>query len=268
MISYNAEITISASRGRVLQLLSDPVTLTALLGHFNNVHKLENNVYDVTLTVPVGDRTVSLRGVMRGPDYYFSRVGYSGSSLDERVKWSFAFEIKERNELSTVVRTFVSFDVRAGLFSRFSKIVKALANMPQHIVEEHVKPYLLRFSPMPSAPINVQPIVLYAEEGELNPLFGKALSVARTVGTAVMLIDTGRTIGVIVFKDSKAEKVRVIRGFREEEVNDVNALLAMLSEGRGKVAVYTFDVNEIIEEIIDSAFAAKAVRKDKKVEEE
>ena len=267
MISHNAEVTVNASRGRVLQLLSDPVTLTALLGHFSNFHKVGEGVYDVNLTVPVGERAVSLRGVMKGPDYYFSRVGYTGSSLDERVKWSFAFEVRERNELSTVVRVFASFDVRAGLLGRFSGLVKAIASMPQHIVEDHVKPYLLRFSPLPSAPINVQPVVLFAEEGELNPLFGKALNVARTVGTAVMLIDTGRTIGVIVFKDSKAEKVRVIRGFREEEVDDVNALLSILSEGRAKVAVYTFDVNEIIEEVIDSAFAAKAVRRDEKVEE-
>ena len=263
MISYNSEITVNASRGRVLQLLGDPVMLAAMLGHFSNVHKLEENVYDVTLTVPVGERTVSLRGVMRGPEYYFSRVGYSGSSANERVKWSFAFEIRERNELSSVVRVFASFDVRAGFFGKFSGLVKALASMPQHIVDEHVKPYLLRFSPiLPSTPINVQPIVLFAEEGELNPLFGKALNVARTAGTAVMLVDTGKTLGVIVFKDSKAEKVRVIRGFREEEVNDINALLFMLSEGRAKVAVYTFDVNEIIEEVIDSAFAAKVVRRD------
>ena len=264
MISYNAEITVNASRGRVLQLLGDPVMLAAVLGHFNNVHKLGENVYDITLTVPVGERMVSLRGVMKGPDYYFTRVGYTGSTEDEKVKWSFAFEIKERNELSSVLRVFASFDVRAGFFGRFSGLVKALASMPQHIVEEHVKPYFLKFSPLPSAPVNVHPVVLFAEEGELNSLFGKALNVARTAGTSVMLIDTGRTMGVIVFKDSKAEKVKVIRGLLEEEVNDVNALLSILSESKAKVAVYTFDLNEIIDEVVNRAFATRAVRGDEK----
>ena len=262
MISYNSEITVNASRGRVLQLLGDPVMLVAVLGHFSDVHKLEENVYDVTLTVPVGERTASLRGVMKGPEYYFSKVGYSGSSEDERVKWSFAFEVKERNQLSSVVRVFASFDVRAGFFGRFSGLVKALASMPQHIVDGHVKPYFLKFSPLPSTPVNVQPMVLFAEEGELNPLFGKALNVARTAGTAVMLIDTGRIMGVIVFKDSKADKVKVVRGLLEEEVNDINALLSVFSESKAKVSVYAFDLNEIIDEVINRAFATKAARKE------
>ena len=252
MISHKAEVTVNASRGKVLQLLTDPVILAGVLGHFSNIHAIDSTSFDVTLTVPVGKRAVSLRGVMKGPDYYISRVGYSGSSLDERVKWSFAFELRERDELTTVVRIHASFDVRAGLFAKFSGLTKAIASMPQHIVENHVKPYLLRFSPLPSAPVDVQPVVLFAEEGELNTLFGKALNVARTAGTAVMTVDTGRITGVIVFKDSKAEKVRVIRGFREEEVNNVDALLSILSEGRAKVAVYTLDVDEVIERAIDS----------------
>ena len=38
----------------------------------------------------------------------------------------------------------------------------------------------------------------------------------------------------------------------------------MLSEGKAKVAAYTFDVDEIIEKVIDSAFDAKVVRRDRK----
>ena len=261
MISYKAEMTVNASRGRVLRLLIDPATLPTMLGHFSDMHMLDGTTYDVTMTVPVGERTVSLRGVLRGPDYHMSGVGYSGSSLDERVKWNFAFELREKDELTTVVRMHVSFDVRAGFFGRFSGLVKALASMPQHIVENHVKPYLLRFSSLPSAPIDVQPIVLFAEEGDLNSLFGKALNVAMTAGTAVMTVNTGRTLSVIVFKDSKAEKVRIIRGFREEEVNDIDELLSVLSEGRGKVVVYTFDLNEIIEKAIDSVVNRPGVSK-------
>lgn len=260
MISYNIEVTVNTSRGRLLQLLGDPVMLAALLGHFSNVHKLEMGVYEATLTVSVGERIVPFRGVLRGPEYHSLKVGYSGSSSDGKVKWSFTFEINKKNELSSVVRASVAFDVKTDLFGRFSGVIKALTLMPQHIAEEHVKPYLLNYSPLPSAPVNVHPITLFAEEGELNPLFGKALNVAKAAGTAVMLVDTGKTQGVIVFKDSKAEEVRVIRGYREEEVDDINALLSILSEGKAKVAVYTYDMNEIIEEIVDRAFAQKATQ--------
>ena len=255
MITYKAEITINATRGRVLQLLTDPALLSTLLGHFGNFHRKDSYTYDVVLTMPVEKKVVFVQGVIRGPDYSFSRVGYSGSSTDERVRWSFAFELKEKDELTTILRTYISFDVRAGLLGRFSKLTKVIADMPKHIVEEHMKPYLMRFNPQPSAPINIQPVLLFTEEGESNSVIGKALNAARAAGTAVMTVDTGRIMGVIVFRNSKATKMKIFRGIFEDDVDNIDALLSMFTETRVRVSVFTLDVDDVIERVIDTVIA-------------
>ena len=256
MITYKAEIVVNSSRGRVLQLLSDPVTLLALLGHFSDFHRKDSYTYDVVLTVPAGKKTAFVQGIIRGPDYSFSRVGYNGSSTDERIRWSFVFELKEKDEVTTIMRTHVSFDARTGLFSRFSGLAKVIADMPKHIVEEHMKPYLTRFAPQPSAPINIQPILLFTEEGESNFVIGKALNAARAAGTAVMTVDTGRIMGVIVFRNSKATKMKIFRGIFEDDVDNIDALLSMFTETKVKVSVFTLDVDDVIERAIDTVITA------------
>lgn len=257
VISYNSEVTVNASRGRLFQLLTDPVMLSAMLGHFAAVHRLDGNTFDTVLEVTYGERTISIPGTLTGPELHLSRVGYVGHSRDQRVKWELAFEVKDKSDIVSVVRAFVSVDVRSGLFGRFSGVAKALATLPEHMIEGHLKPYLLKYFATPLVVTGVEPIILFAEEGDLSTVFGKALGLAKDNELAVMMITAGRATGVVVFKNAKAEKVKIVRGLEETEVNDIDALLQMFTERRGKITVYTLDVNEVIEEVIDRTLSAR-----------
>lgn len=254
MISHKAEVVVNVQRAKLLQILTDPVYAIAMFGHFSNLHPRDSTSYDVMFTMSVKGKKVVMEGIMRSPEYYISRVGYNGSTVDNRVRWSFVFELREKENNSTVVRMHSSIDVRSNFFLKLSGLSNALADMPRHITEEHVKPYLLRLSESysPQLSIEVQPKVVFSEEGELTPLFGKALSLAKGMGSALVLIDAGKTSGAVVFKDSRVERVSLLRGFIEEQVSDVNALVSLLSEGKGKVTVYSFDVEELVEKAIYS----------------
>ena len=254
MISHKAEFVVDIPRAKLLQILTDPVYAIAMLGHFSNLHPRDSTSYDVMFTMSVKGKKVVMEGIMRSPEYYISRVGYNGSTVDGRVRWSFAFELREKEDNSTVVRMHSSIDVRSNFFLKLSGLSNALADMPRHIVEEHVKPYLMKLSESysPQLSVEVQPKVVFSEEGELTQLFGKALIIAKGMGTALVLIDAGKLSGAVVFKDSRVERVSLLRGFIEERVNDVNALVSLLSEGKGKVTVYTFDVEELVKKAMNS----------------
>ena len=256
MISYKADITVNVGKGRVLQALASPTLLSAALGHFSVFHGSNRSVYDVVLSIPTGKKKViSIPGKMKGPEYYVSSIGYSGVSLDRKVKWSFVFELKEKDEVTTVVRVHASFDVRAGLLGRFSKLTKVIADMPKHIVEKHVRPYLTGLTPPPPSPLDVQPVAVFVKEGDVRSLFKEAYNAARIVGSAVIVLDAGKTIGLMMLKDSRVLKVKVIKGLMEEEVDSIDKMLSMLPGGSGKASVYTFDPGEVFESLMER-FAA------------
>lgn len=255
MISYKADIVANIGKGRVLQALASPTLLSAALGHFSVFHGSNRSVYDVVLSIPTGKKVISIPGKMKGPEYYVSSVGYNGVSLDRKVKWSFVFELKEKDELTTVVRVHTMFDVRAGLFSRFSGLTKAVASMPKHIVEKHVRPYLTGLTPPPPSPLDVQPVIIFTKEGDIRSLFEEAYNAAGGVGSAVIVLDVGKVIGLIMLKDSRVLKVKVIKGLTEEEVDSIDKMLSMMPSVSGKVTVYTFDPAEVFESLMER-FAA------------
>lgn len=263
MISYKADITVNVGKGRVLQALISPTSLSAALGHFSVFHSSNKSVYDVVLSMPTGKKKViSIPGKMKGPEYYVSSVGYSGVSLDRKVKWSFIFELKEKDEVTTVVRVHASFDVRAGLLGRFSKLTKAVADIPKHIVVKHVRPYLTGLTPPPPSPLDVQPAVVFMKEGDIRSLFKEAYNTAVNAGPSVIVLDAGKTIGLAMLKDSRVLKVKVVKGLMEEDVGSIDKMLSVLPSVSGKVIVYTFDPAEVFESLMER-FAAGTFSRNK-----
>ena len=69
-------------------------------------------------------------------------------------------------------------------------------------------------------------------------------------------MDTGKTLGVIVFRNSKATKMKIFRGMFEDDVDNIDALLSMFTETKVKVSVFTLDVDDVIERAIDTVITA------------
>ena len=257
VISYNDEVIVNADKAKVVELLSDPVLVSGMLGHIALLERAEGeNSYSVSLVLTYQNRVIAVPGKMEGPSFHLSNISYNGVSNDGRVKWEIAFDVRERSKGTTTVRAFASFDVKASFFSRFSSLPKAIAVMPEHLVKSHVKPYLSSFGGTSEERIELKPS--FSKDGKLSEVLNRAMQVAKSAQLAVIVIEAGLMRGKIVVKGQKVGRIKAFIGVRGVEVNSLEELLSLLPN-KGRVEVYTLDEGSIIDLVTDSILVPEPV---------
>ena len=156
MSVFSRDVTIKAPKDRLVGLMTDPFLISGVFGHVNILR-----VYDQKQGIYVGFSSLSsfsnrflvvyifgtpdtkmnlFEGEMEGPMFEAGSVVYRGWTKDQKFTWEIRFEAKAVKPTETLVRIFVTADYKvSGLDRLLGRTPFALA---QHIVEEHMIPYV------------------------------------------------------------------------------------------------------------------------------
>lgn len=155
---YIQELELKGNKSQVLAFFMDPVRFTGILGHVNIVKifdKSENkyvtmsdlknpeNKFKVIYVFGDPDSKVSYHGgIMEGPILLLNGgVEYKGETNDGKLVWKIDLLITEVGHL---IKLKITADVKQNL-GFFSKILGNNFDLAEHLVRDHIVPFIKFF---------------------------------------------------------------------------------------------------------------------------
>jgi len=261
MSFYSHDVTIQAPKDRLLSLMTDPFLLSGIFGHVNILRVYDqkqgkyvdfsylssfSNRFLVVYVFGTPDTKMHLlEGEMEGPILEAGSIVYRGWTKDQKFVWGIRFEAKAIKPMETLVRIFVNADYNvSGLDRLLGRTPFALA---QHIVEEHIIPYVKYYLKTESG-IGLEGIIptkLLDEQGLFSQIVPKITKVSGDVEYGVAVIKGENVNGKMVIKNGKISGIEVNHNGQTLQGQDAMLeLVSLLTPVR--VTLYAVNLDEVL----------------------
>jgi len=261
MSFYSHDVTIQAPKDRLLSLMTDPFLLSGIFGHVNILRVYDqkqgkyvdfsylssfSNRFLVVYVFGTPDTKMHLlEGEMEGPILEAGSIVYRGWTKDQKFVWGIRFEAKAIKPMETLVRIFVNADYNvSGLDRLLGRTPFALA---QHIVEEHIIPYVKHYLKTESG-IGLEGIIptkLLDEQGLFSQIVPKITKVSGDVEYGVAVIKGENVNGKMVIKNGKISGIEVNHNGQTLQGQDAMLeLVSLLTPVR--VTLYAVNLDEVL----------------------
>jgi len=261
MSFYSQDVTIQAPKDRLLSLMTDPFLLSGVFGHvnilrvydqkqgkyvdFSSLSSFSNRFLVVYVFGTPDTKMHLLEGEMEGPILEAGSIVYRGWTKDQKFVWGIRFEAKAIKPMETLVRIFVNADYNvSGLDRLLGRTPFALA---QHIVEEHIIPYVKYYLKTESG-IGLEGIIptkLLDEQGLFSQIVPKITKVSGDVEYGVAVIKGENVNGKMVIKNGKISGIEVNHNGQTLQGQDAMLeLVSLLTPVR--VTLYAVNLDEVL----------------------
>jgi hypothetical protein len=258
---YSQDVTIKASKDRVVSLITDPFLLSGVFGHVNilrvydqergkyvNFSSLSSfsNRFLVVYVFGTPDTKMNLfEGELEGPIFEANGIIYRGWTKDQKFTWEIRFEAKAIRPMETLVRIFVTADYKvSGLDRLLGRTPFALA---QHVAEDHIIPYFKYYLKTESGIglEGITPTKLLDEQGLFSQILPKIMRVGGDVGYGVAVIKGKNVSGKILIKNGKIEEIKVRH--MDQTFQGQDAMLELMSLLTPvSVTLYAVNLDEVL----------------------
>ncbi|BCU68803.1 hypothetical protein [Stygiolobus caldivivus] len=273
MGSYTHEITVPASKERILRWLSDPFLLSGVFGHVSILQVFDPKSQKYVTPSSLSGYSTKFKviyifgtpeskvytniGEMKGPLYTPSGIAYEGNTSDGKLKWNINFEVRSVRTLESLVRISVISEYEISAFDRF--FGKTPFALPEHIVKDHIVPYVkYYFKPSDASQLDITPTVVYSDEGSLSDIIAKVLKGISEVHYGVITIEGEGVNGKILIKNGRIERINV--NYNESLISGQDALLQLLSiPNTAKVTLYSLDLDNAVMAMLERVQSKKTV---------
>ena len=268
--AYKYEITVRASRERVVEILSDPFLFAGISGHMEIVKVFDSAVQDfvelaeaksptarfkVAYIFDIKDGKTSTEvGEMTGPVFTPEGVSYSGFTEDGKLNWSLNIEVKGITGTESQVRFSGNVECEESFVGRLLLKWKSCGELLEKMVKGHIIPYLFSFlRSTPSARLQVTPTLVYSEVGTLSEVMPKVFRAVQGVHYGMVVIIGEDVKGRLLIADGNISEMNVTMGL--EVITDVSAIVRLLNSQSGaKVYVYSVNVEQQVREVLDQVY--------------
>ncbi len=253
---YREEVNLQVGKPSLTYLLADPHLFSGISGHLS-LYRMPNekrdplpteglnrytNVYKAIFTLRENDLKV-VDCFLKGPEILPNNVRYTLISTDEKVRGSFDFILRRVRELTTV-DIGVKMEYKGGIFSSYHS---SKENLSQHIVVEHLLPYLQGMRSRNKLEITE---TLHMNE-DIKALLHEVMELPRiSFGYLLIKGDHFKMSGKVVNGNLEEPVLKV----NHEEFKDGEAISELFKlRGEAELILYEIDVNrETLETISKS----------------
>jgi hypothetical protein len=261
MSVYSHEVTIQAPKDKLVKLMTDPFLMSGIFGHVNILRVYDqkqgkyvdlfslsgySNKFLVVYVFGTPDTKMNLfEGEMEGPILETSSIVYRGWAKDQKFTWEIRFEAKAIRHAETLVRIFVATDYRVSSLDRLlGRTPFALA---QHIVEEHITPYIKYYLKTESEIKleGITPTKLLDEQGLFSQILPKIKNVSGDVEYGVVVIKGENVSGKMWIKNGKITGIEVNQ--KDQTLQGQDAMLELVSlPTLVRVTLYAVNLDEVL----------------------
>jgi hypothetical protein len=243
MSVYSREVTIQASKDRVVSLVTDPFLLSGVLGHINILQvydQKERKYLEPSLLSGFSNKFLVIyifgtprtkmnffEGEMEGPAYTSEGVIYRGWTKDQKFTWEMKLQTKAIKPMETLVRIITTADYKvSGLDKILGRSPFALA---QHIVEDHIMPYIKYYLKTQSeiGIEDITPTKLLEEQGTFSQILPKITKASEDVEYGIVVIKGKDVNGRILIKNGRIVKINV--NYKGQIIQGQDAILELVS---------------------------------------
>ena len=268
--TYKYEVTVSAARERVMQVLSDPFTFAGITGHMEAIQVFDSAVQDfvepgnaksptakyrVVYIFELRDNRVSTAvGQMEGPNFTPEGLSYNGSTDDGKLKWSLNVEVKGVTELESRVTFSGNVECEESFLERLVSKQKGCAEFLNKIVKSHIIPYLTTFlKPIPISSLQISPALVFSETGVLADVVPKAFRAVQDAQYGIIVIVGEDAKGKILVSYGNVIEMNVT--IKLETITDISAIVKLLNcRSMAKVFAYSVNVDAQVKEVLDQVY--------------
>ncbi|MCQ4345413.1 MAG: hypothetical protein RXQ70_04490 [Sulfolobaceae archaeon] len=261
MSLFSREVEIQAPKARLVSFMTDPFLVSGVFGHVSLLRGYDQKQgkyvnfsslssfftrFLVAYVFGTPDMKMNLfEGEMEGPIFESGRIVYRGWTEEQKFTWEIGFEAKAIKPNETLVGIFATADYKvSGLDKLFGRAPFALA---QHIVEDHIIPYLKYFFKTESGIglEEITPTKLLDEQVLFSEILPKITKVSGDVGYGVAVIKGENVSGKILIKSGKIAEIKVNHKGQTSKGQDAMFMLVSLHTPV-RVTLYAVNLDEVL----------------------
>lgn len=159
----SVRLTLNSSRSEIVKIFTDPFRLSGVISHFVVLQAYDDNLgrfvspsqalkdkipnlYKVLYVFGTPDTGIkTLIGTLKGPEIITGGVQYKGKDDENTFEFNIQIMSQEMNSKTsvTIITNLVYHPtMKHKIFGKEIKELKEQFNFPEHIVKEHIVPYL------------------------------------------------------------------------------------------------------------------------------
>lgn len=256
------EIELRIPRSVVRSGLMDPFLFSGVMGHVNILQILDKKSAEYVapgkLSEPGNDYRVlyvfgtpdtklhTVLGYMKGPELEGGSIFYSGRSDDNKFEWKAHFYMDEGANGSKL-RIGLEVSYRTSALDKL--IGKSSFELAQHIVQDHIIPYLRLYLSKEQQMVQEQGIFaneVMRIEGDIAEVATKIRQLIESVNSGFIVIKGKNIRASIQVLNKRPSLMKMIRGNQIITGNDVLANL-ILESGNAVAVAYEIDLGRVLD---------------------
>ena len=278
----NYEVVIDAPKSLLIMMASNPFFVTGVLGHISILEGYDpkqnkfvppeelttiTTKYKVSYIFGTPESKMSIHlGEMEGPLTLVDTVTYRGFTYDNKIKWEITMTFNEISPDKTRVSIVSRTEEERGLFSRF--LGRNQFNLADHAIKAHIIPFIqLYMTQMSQFRVaggqgSVEYRVLAEDEGLVSEVLAKLMRLAKESNAehTMIAIQGDGLKGKVVLKNGKPVESWFRCADGSIKTGNDAIVEALSSTAKGKGALYTVDVESLVDHTFDQIFSELATK--------
>jgi hypothetical protein len=261
MPSYSKDLLINVPKEKLLGLVTDPFLVSGIFGHiallkafdvkrgtyvdFNELSGFSNRFLVVYIFGSPGTKIEFFEGEMEGPIYETGSILYRGWTKEHKFTWDVRIEASSIRPNQTLARVIASCEYKLSTLEKIlGKTPFALA---QHLVEEHIIPYI-NYYLVTRSEVEIEEVTLLKvleEQGLFSQILPKITDSIKNIEYGVVTIKGEKLNGKMIVKNGIISSIEV--NDNGKIVQGENAMLYLVSLPQlVRVNLYSVNLDEII----------------------